>query len=234
MAVGYCQLFLRGSFENHMGFRARQAKGVSWASPAEPEAPVCPGGTCLSGDAPRSAGKESRGGERGPLPLAGRGAVGREAGRSASGPGEGLSRPQPLSGPMARAFPFRVCARALLIIIIFNLYLNIADLQCCVSFCHRTKWVSGEVYGQTAPGRPAGLTVGLRFCADGGQPLSGRAGPSWRRLFSKWLWVPCVLRRSPVQNLPVLPSRRPAMLCFLFLPFPAFFCINWFFKNDFH
>ena len=87
-------------------------------------------------------------------------------------------------------------------------------------------WAGGEVYGKTAPVHPAGLTVGLRFCADVDELLSGCAGPFRRGLFSKWLWVPCVLRRSRVQNLPVLPSWRPTVLCFLFLPFPAFFWIN--------
>ena len=212
---------------------------IPWAS--EPSRPrVRPGRRLRSGRHPsvrrraRSAGKESRGGERGPLPPAGKGAVGREVGRSAARPGEGLSRPQPLSGPRARAFPSRVWARALLIIIICNLYLNIADLQCCVSFCHTQSESVVRFMARQPPAVRLVSQWGLRFCTDGGQPLSARAGPSWRRLFSKWLWVPRVLLRSPVQNLPVLPSWRPTMLCFLFLPFPAFFCINWFFKNDFH
>lgn len=86
-------------------------------------------------------------------------------------------------------------------------------------------WANGEVYGKTAPVRPAALTWAFASVLT---QLSGCLGPFCRRLFSKWLWVRCVLRRSWVQNLPVLPSWRPAILCFLFLPFPAFFWINWF------
>lgn len=56
-------------------------------------------------------------------------------------------------------------------------------------------WANGKVYGKTAPVHPAGLTVGLRFCADADELLSGCAGPFWRGLFSKWLWVRCVLGR---------------------------------------
>ena len=73
-------------------------------------------------------------------------------------------------------------------------------------------WAGGEVYGKTAPVHPAGLTVGLRFCADADELLSGCAGPfrgRARRRRGGFAWararlLPCTARRASGAG-PTLP-----------------------------